>query len=191
VFTGIVVEMGEVVEPPPRLVLRAPQVAAGAELGASVAIDGCCLTVVAIDGDLLSFDAVPETLRRTTLGGLAPGARVNLEPALRVGDRMGGHWVQGHVDAVGELVSAEPEGEAVNLTFAAPDAVLRYAIEKGSVAVSGVSLTITAVDSAGFSVSVIPHTREVTTLGGLAPGDGVNLEADLLGKYVERLLRPG
>ena len=190
-FTGIVVEMGEVMQPPPRLVLRAPQVAADAELGASVAIDGCCLTVVAIDGDLLSFDAVPETLRRTTLGRLAPGARVNLEPALRVGDRMGGHWVQGHVDAVGELVSAEPEGEAVNLTFSAPEAVLRYAIEKGSVAVSGVSLTITAVSGDGFTVSVIPHTREVTTLGGLAPGDGVNLEADLLGKYVERLLRAG
>jgi len=191
VFTGIVVEMGEVVQPPPRLVLRAPQVAAGVELGASVAIDGCCLTVVAVDGDLLSFDAVPETLRRTTLGRLAPGDSVNLEPALRVGDRMGGHWVQGHVDAVGELVSAEAEGDAVNLTFAAPDAVLRYAIEKGSVAVSGVSLTITAVDGEGFSVSVIPHTREVTTLGGLVPGDGVNLEADLLGKYVERLARPG
>ena len=190
-FTGIVVEMGEVVQPPPRLVLRAPQVAAGVELGASVAIDGCCLTVVAVDGDLLSFDAVPETLRRTTLGRLAPGDSVNLEPALRVGDRMGGHWVQGHVDAVGELVSAEAEGDAVNLTFAAPDAVLRYAIEKGSVAVSGVSLTITAVDGEGFSVSVIPHTREVTTLGGLVPGDGVNLEADLLGKYVERLARPG
>ncbi|HET7428130.1 MAG TPA: riboflavin synthase [Gaiellales bacterium] len=186
-FTGIVVEQGEVVEPPPRLVLRAPQTASDAALGDSVAIDGCCLTVVAIDGDRLSFDAVPETLRRTTLGRLRPGTLVNLEPALRAGDRMGGHVVQGHVDAVGSLASAEPEADAVNMTFRAPEEVLRYVIEKGSISVNGVSLTVTAFDDESFSVSVIPHTRAVTNLGRLAPGDEVNLEADLFGKYVERL----
>jgi riboflavin synthase len=187
VFTGIVVEQGEVVEPPPRLVLRAPETASDASLGDSIAIDGCCLTVVAVDDDLLSFDAVPETLRRTTLGGLRPGAAVNLEPALRAGDRMGGHVVQGHVDGVGSLVAAQPEGDALNMTFRAPDAVLRYVIEKGSIGVNGVSLTVTAYGEETFSVSVIPHTRAVTNLGRLAVGDEVNLEADLFGKYVERL----
>jgi riboflavin synthase len=186
-FTGIVVEQGEVVEPPPRLVLRAPQTASDAALGDSVAIDGCCLTVVAIEGDRLSFDAVPETLRRTTLGRLRPGTLVNLEPALRAGDRIGGHVVQGHVDAVGSLASAEPEADAVNMTFRAPEEVLRYVIEKGSISVNGVSLTVTAFDDESFSVSVIPHTRAVTNLGRLAAGDEVNLEADLFGKYVERL----
>jgi riboflavin synthase len=187
VFTGIVQERGTVVAPPPRLVVEATGIAADAAIGDSVSVDGCCLTVTAIDGPRLSFDAVPETLRRTTLGALAAGAQVNLEPALRAGDRMGGHWVQGHVDAVGELVSAEPEGEAVNMTFTAPDTVLRYVIEKGSIAVNGVALTVTVFDDQSFSVSVIPHTLAVTNLGRLAPGDQVNLEADLFGKYVERM----
>ncbi|HVG88090.1 MAG TPA: riboflavin synthase [Gaiellales bacterium] len=189
-FTGIVIEQGVVEHAPPQLVLRAPQVAADVAIGDSVAVDGCCLTVTAVDGPRLQFDAVPETLRRTTLGGFAPGSTVNLEPALRAGDRMGGHVVQGHVDGVGELVSAEPEGDAVNLTFAAPEPVLRYVIEKGSITVNGVSLTVTGFDEATFSVSIIPHTREVTNLGGLEPGDRVNLEADIFGKYVERLLVP-
>jgi len=187
VFTGIVVELGEVRDPAPRLVLRAPQTAAGAVIGDSVSIDGCCLTVVATDGDELSFDAVPETLRRTTLGGLRPGSRVNLEPALRAGDRLGGHIVQGHVDGVGTLRSAIPDADAVDMTFDAPADVLRYVIEKGSISVNGVSLTVTGYDDAGFSVSVIPHTRAVTNLGALTPGDQVNLEADLFAKYVERL----
>jgi riboflavin synthase len=189
-FTGIVIEQGVVEQAPPQLVLRAPQVAADVAIGDSVAVDGCCLTVTAADGPRLQFDAVPETLRRTTLGGFAPGSTVNLEPALRAGDRLGGHVVQGHVDGVGELVSAEPEGDAVNLTFAAPEPVLRYVIEKGSITVNGVSLTVTGFDEATFSVSIIPHTREVTNLGGLEPGDRVNLEADIFGKYVERLLVP-
>jgi riboflavin synthase len=188
VFTGIVQERGTVVAPPPRLVVEAAGIAADAAIGDSVSVDGCCLTVTAIDGVRLAFDAVPETLRRTTLGRLAPGAPVNLEPALRAGDRMGGHWVQGHVDAVGELVSAEPEGEAVNMTFTAPDRVLRYVIEKGSICVNGISLTVTAFDEQGFSVSIIPHTLEVTNLGSLRQGGRVNLESDLIGKYVERLL---
>lgn len=186
-FTGIVVEQGEVREPPPRLVLRAPGIAADAAIGDSVAIDGCCLTVTAIDGDRLSFDAVPETLRRSSLGRLVAGSLVNLEPALRAGDRMGGHLVQGHVDGVGSLLTAAPEQEAVNMTFSAPAEVLRYVIEKGSITVNGVSLTVTAFDKSGFSVSVIPHTRQATNLGRLQPGDPVNLEADLFGKYVERM----
>jgi riboflavin synthase len=188
VFTGIVQERGTVVAPPPRLLVEAIGIAGDAAIGDSVSVDGCCLTVTAIDGARLAFDAVPETLRRTTLGALAAGAAVNLEPALRAGDRMGGHWVQGHVDAVGELVSAEPEGEAVNMTFTAPDTVLRYVIEKGSICVNGISLTVTAFDEQGFSVSIIPHTLEVTNLGSLREGGRVNLESDLIGKYVERLL---
>jgi riboflavin synthase len=187
VFTGIVVEQGAVIDPPPQLRLRAPGIASDAEVGDSVAIDGCCLTVTSIDGDLLSFDAVPETLRRTTLGRLGAGDTVNLEPALRAGDRMGGHLVQGHVDGVGSLRSASADAEAVDMTFAAPEGVLRYVIEKGSIAVNGVSLTVTAFDDETFSVSVIPHTRAVTNLGRLEPGDGVNLEADQFGKYVERM----
>ncbi|MGZ4430755.1 MAG: riboflavin synthase [Gaiellales bacterium] len=186
-FTGIVTEQGEVVERAPGLRLRAPAAAAEAGVGDSVAVDGCCLTVTAVEGELLSFDAVPETLRRTALGRLAPGDLVNLEPALRVGDRLGGHWVQGHVDAVGRLEHARPEGEALNLRFTAPPEVLRYTVEKGSVCVNGVSLTVTAVDAQGFGVSVIPHTLAITNLGRLRPGDPVNLEADLFAKYVERL----
>jgi riboflavin synthase len=186
-FTGIVIEQGTVVEAPPRLVLAAPLVSSDAEVGDSVAVDGCCLTVTSIDGDRLSFDTVPETLRRTTLGLLQPGTTVNLERALRAGDRMGGHWVQGHVDAVGRVEAAVPEAEAMNLTFSAPDSVLRYTIEKGSICVNGVSLTVTAFTDSTFSVSIVPHTHEVTNIGRLQPGSVVNLEADLFGKYVERM----
>jgi riboflavin synthase len=142
-------------------------------------------------GAILQFNAVAETLRRTTLGSLSAGDRVNLEPALRVGDPMGGHWVQGHVDGVGEVARIEPEDEASNFTFTAPPEIMRYAIEKGSVCVAGVGLTITALDETGFSVSLIPHTLAVTTLGALAPSDPVNLEADVLAKYVEKLAFPG
>jgi riboflavin synthase len=188
VFTGIVQEQGVVVEAPPRLVLAAAGIAADARLGDSVAVDGCCLTVTAIDGDRLSFDAVPETLRRSTLGALEPGSPVNLEPALRAGDRMGGHLVQGHVDAVGRLESALEEGEAVNMRFAATNDVMRYVIEKGSICVNGISLTVTAFDEQSFSVSIIPHTLQVTNLGSLREGGRVNLESDLIGKYIERLL---
>jgi riboflavin synthase len=187
VFTGIVVELGTVREPAPDLVLEAPHVAADAQVGDSVSIEGCCLTVTAAEPPLLRFHAVPETLRRSTLGALAAGDRVNLEPALRVGDRLGGHWVQGHVDGVGALESATAEGEAVNLRFSAPAEVLRYTIEKGSICVAGVSLTVVDTDDDGFSVTVIPHTQEVTSLGSLEPGSPVNLEADVFAKYVEKL----
>ena len=187
-FTGIVVELGEVRDPAPRLVLHAPETAAGAAIGDSVSIDGCCLTVVAIDGDELSFDAVPETLRRTTLGRLGPGSRVNLEPALRAGDRLGGHIVQGHVDGVGTLRSAVEDADAVDMTFDAPADVLRYVIEKGSIAVDGVSLTVTGTANGSFTVSLIPETLERTTLGAAQRGTKVNLEVDVLAKYVERLI---
>jgi riboflavin synthase len=195
-FTGIVMELGRVARAETEsggvtLDIVAPGVAAGAQVGDSVAIDGCCLTVTAGDGDVLRFHAMAESLRRTTLADLRAGAYVNLEPALRVGDRMGGHWVQGHVDGVGEATGVEAEGDARVVTFSAPARVLRYIVEKGSICVAGVSLTVTAVDASGFSVALVPHTLAVTTLGAIAPGDRVNLEADLVGKYVERFVFAG
>jgi riboflavin synthase len=193
VFTGIVGEMGSIeaisaTSDGARIRLSAPGTAPGCAIGDSVAIDGCCLTVVALGDGALEFDAVAETLRRTTLGALRPGDRVNVEAAMRMGDRLGGHWVQGHVDGVGEVTAIEPDGDGVRVTFAAPKAVARYTIEKGSVCVAGVSLTVAAYDDDGFTVALIPHTRAVTTLGALVPGARVNLEADLVGKYVEKLV---
>jgi riboflavin synthase len=192
-FTGIVHEMGridEIAATPAgaRLRLAAARTAADCRIGDSVSIDGCCLTAVEVGDDRIAFEAVAETLRRTTLGGLAPGDDVNVEPAMRLGDRMGGHWVQGHVDGVGEVTAVVPDGDGVLVTFSAPHDVLRYTIEKGSVCVSGVSLTVTAIDDETFTVALVPHTRAVTTLGRMAPGVRVNLEADLLGKYVEKLV---
>jgi riboflavin synthase len=155
-----------------------------AELGDSIAVSGVCLTVVAHEDGTLAFDTVPETLARTSLGTLDRSSRVNLEPALRAGDAMGGHYVQGHVDCVGSF-----RGVADGLHwFDAPAGLLRYVAEKGSIAVDGTSLTVAGVDDAGFAVALIPHTLEATTLGGLQPGDPVNLEGDVLAKYVERLL---
>ena len=192
-FTGIVGEMGtiEAIDATPdgaHIRLAAPETAPVCAIGDSVALDGCCLTVVATGAGALEFDAVAETLRRTTLGGLRAGDRVNVEPAMRMGDRLGGHWVQGHVDGVGEVTAVAPDGDGVRVTFSAPEAVARYTIEKGSVTVAGVSLTVAACDDHGFTVALIPHTRAVTTLGALAPGTRVNLEADLVGKYVEKLV---
>ena len=192
-FTGIVREMGRVavVEGGPegvRLRVAAPDAAAQAAIGDSVSISGVCLTVVAVEDGALGFDAVAETLRRSSLGGLRSGDTVNVEPALRAGEPLGGHYVQGHVDGVGRVRAVEPEGESVRMSFDAPAEALRYCVEKGSVAVEGVSLTITDVDESGFSVALVPHTLAVTTLGSLRPGDEVNLEADVLAKYVERLL---
>jgi len=188
-FTGIVRELGTVETfDGSRLVVVAPETAATAALGDSVAVAGVCLTVVANENGRLAFDAVPETLSRTALGGLLPGGAVNVEPSLRVGDPLGGHVVQGHVDAVGRVRSVTPEGDGRRVWVDAPENVVRYCIEKGSVAVDGVSLTIAAFDDDGFEVALIPHTLAVTTLGSLEPGDEVNLEADVLGKVVERLL---
>jgi riboflavin synthase len=188
-FTGIVRELGTVdAFDGSRLVVAAPETAAAAGIGDSVSVAGVCLTVVANENGRLAFDAVPETLSRTSLGGLEHGDRVNVEPALRVGDPLGGHVVQGHVDAVGRVRSVTPEGEGRRVCFDAPDTVVRYCIEKGSIAVDGVSLTVAAFDDDGFEVALIPHSLAVTTLGSLEPGDDVNLEADVLGKVVERLL---
>jgi riboflavin synthase len=193
VFTGLIREVGDVVsvdgdEAGVRLVLTAPATAAQAALGDSVSINGVCLTVVAVDRGRLAFDAVPETLVRSSLGTLKPRSRVNLEPALRAGEPLGGHYVQGHVDGVGTVRSVEPEGDGRRLWFDADAAMLRYVVEKGSIAVQGTSLTVADVDDQGFAVALIPHTLEATTLGALTPGDPVNLEADVLAKYVEKLL---
>jgi riboflavin synthase len=192
-FTGLIREVGRVVahdggDNGVRLTIEAPHTAANAQLGDSIAIDGVCLTVVAVAGDTFAFDAVPETLTRTSLGTLEHGSRVNLEPALRAGDPLGGHYVQGHVDGVGSVRSVEPEGDGKRIWFDAPSELLRYVVEKGSMAVQGTSLTVAGVDDRGFAVALIPHTLSATTLGALEPQDRVNLEADVLAKYVERLL---
>jgi riboflavin synthase len=190
VFTGLVRDLGRVVSfDGGRLTVAAPATAAAAELGDSVAIDGVCLTVVALDGGTLSFDAVPETLARTALSSLDRDSRVNLEPALRAGDPLGGHYVQGHVDGVGTVRSLEPEGAGKRIWIETPADLLRYVVEKGSIAVQGASLTVAATDGAGFAVALIPHTLEVTTLGALMPRDRVNLEVDVLAKYVEKLIK--
>ena len=192
-FTGIVREVGQVVSVDGgpagvRLELDAPAIAAATTVGDSVSVNGCCLTAVAVTGDRVAFDAVPETLARTSLGGLAAGSRANLEPALRAGEPLGGHYVQGHVDGRGAVRSTDPEGGGQRVWIDAGPEILRYVVEKGSVAVEGVSLTVAALDGDGFAVALIPHTLVETTLGGLGPGDPVNLETDVLAKYVERLL---
>jgi riboflavin synthase len=192
VFTGIVRERGRVVEARRngeglQLRVAAPETAEGTSVGGSVAVAGCCLTAVATEDGELAFDAVPETLARTTLGELEKGAEVNLEPALRAGEPLGGHYVQGHVDGVGRVRSLEPEGDGARLTVDVPEELLRYCAEKGSVAVDGVSLTIAGLDDRGVEIALVPHTLEATTLGALEPGMPVNLEVDVLAKYVERL----
>ena len=192
-FTGIVRELGTVAtlergEGSAQLVVDAPAtVAEGPRVGDSVALNGCCLTVTSLSGDRLAFTAVPETLERTSLGTLAAGSRLNVEPALRVGDALGGHIVQGHVDGLGTVVEVATEGDGKRITIGADDDVLRYCVYKGSVAVDGVSLTIAAVDDERFEIALIPHTLEVTTLGAVSVGDRVNLEVDVLAKHVERL----
>jgi len=173
-----------------RLVVAAPQIAAGTSVGDSVSIDGCCLTAVAVEDGSIAFDAVPETLGRTALAQLEAGDEVNLEPALRAGDPHGGHYVQGHVDAVGTVRSVEPEGEGKRIWVDVGADVLRYLVEKGSITVEGVSLTVAELDEQGFAVALVQHTLGATTLGGLEAGDHVNLETDVLAKYVERLLHP-
>ncbi len=195
-FTGIVREVGRVVsaaggENGVALVVEARGTAAGVDVGGSVAVDGVCLTAESVGGGELTFHAVPETLRRTALGQLVPDAHVNLEPALRAGEALGGHFVQGHVDAIGTVRGIEPEGEGVRMTIEAPAEVLRYCVEKGSIAVSGVSLTVAELHDDGFSVALIPHTLAETTLGDLLPGRQVNLEVDVIAKYVERLVSQG
>jgi riboflavin synthase len=193
-FTGIVEELGAVRGVHPvgdgaHLEIAATQVLADSTVGASIAVNGCCLTVVALGEGGFAADAVTETLRRTCLGTLAIGDPVNLERPVRLEDRLGGHLVQGHVDAVGTLRSRDPNPDgSQRVEFGAPTSVLRYVVEKGSITVDGVSLTVAEVLDDGFAVAVIPHTLAVTTLGSTAPGGGVNLEVDVIAKYVERLL---
>jgi len=181
-FTGIVRERGRIVSfDDGKLVLDSTL---QPEIGDSVSVDGICLTVTGRDNGRLSFDVMPETLAR----GKRFRAEVNLEPALRIGDPLGGHYVQGHVDGVGRVRGVDREGDDVRLRIEAPREILRYCIEKGSITIDGVALTITALDDDTFAVALVPHTLAVTTLGAAEPGDEVNLEADVLAKYVERLL---
>lgn len=195
-FTGIVRELGRVVSleggrEQARLVVAAPGLAPELEVGDSVAVDGCCLTVVGKQDGTLAFDLSAETISRSAVGSLEPGQGTNLEPAIRVGEPLGGHYVQGHVDAVGRVRSLVPEGEGVRMWLEIPPDVLRYCVEKGSLTVAGVSLTIAELTEDAVALALIPHTLEVTTLGKAQPGDPVNLEADVIAKYVERLLPGG
>ncbi len=192
-FTGIVESVGAVVGVEPagsltRLVIEAPEIVDGVEVGDSVAVNGGCLTVTRIEGATLAFEAVAETLEVTALGDLRPGSRVNLERALRAGGRLDGHIVQGHVDGVGRVDRLVREGDDVRLYVDCEEVFAGWRVEQGSVAIQGVSLTVVGVREKGFDVALIPHTLEVTTLGELAPGARVNLEADVLGKYVKRYL---
>jgi riboflavin synthase len=157
------------------------------ELGASICVDGVCLTVAALGRDSFSADVSGETLRVTTLGGKRAGARVNLEPSLRAGDSLGGHWVSGHVDGIAEVLATERDARSLFVRLSAPASLARYIARKGSVTLDGVSLTVNEVDGVKFTINLIPHTLEVTTLGSLAGGTRVNLEVDLLARYVERL----
>jgi riboflavin synthase len=196
VFTGIVEEMGtlaasgpidsEAAAPGRRLVISAATVTEGTQIGDSIAVNGCCLTVVSMGPGWWAADAVPETLGRTTLGQLRPGDPVNLERAAALGSRLGGHLVQGHVDAVGTVVAPGPALE-VHLG----DGLTAYLVEKGSVTVDGVSLTVVDVRHDGFSIALIPHTLDVTTLGRKVAGDPVNVEVDVIAKYAARLLQAG
>src|SRR4051812_40447156 len=194
-FTGLVEDMGSVVRADRRsdaLVLGIkPEQMAVSELGIgeSICHDGTCLTVTEVARDAFTVLAGAETLARTTLGNLRIGKRVNLERSLRVGDRLGGHWVTGHIDGTGELIRRTDLGSNLVLVIGAAPALLRYIVEKGSIAAAGVSLTVNSVDERGFSVAIIPHTRDHTTLGDLAPGDRVNLEVDILAKHVEKLVK--
>ena len=185
-FTGIVEELGTVASRTgSRMVVRCRKVLEDVELGASIAVNGCCLTVVdwSVDEHWFAADVTEESYARTQLGDLEPGSPVNLERPVRLQDRLGGHLVQGHVDAVGEIVRPAPD-----LRVRVPETLHRYLVEKGSVTVDGVSLTVVDPDPDGFTVAVIPHTAEVTTLGTKGTGDRVNIEVDVMAKYAERLL---
>jgi riboflavin synthase len=192
-FTGLVEEKGTVTAldqlgDAVRLTVRGPVVTSDAALGDSISVNGCCLTVAELHGDAFSADVMAESLSRTSLGDLEPASEVNLERALAAGARMGGHIVQGHVDGTGELLERTTSDNWDVLRFSLPGDLARYLVEKGSITVEGVSLTVVEVAHDWFSVSLIPTTLADTTLGGLAAGDRVNLEVDILAKYVERLL---
>ncbi len=193
-FTGIVRELGTVeaierAEDGVRLRVRAPRTAARAAAGDSIALSGVCLTATAVNDSTVTFDAVPETVRRSSLGRLEPGGKVNVEPALRVGEPLGGHIVQGHVDGVGRVRGIEPEGDGKRLSVELPSGLERYCVEKGSIALEGVSLTVAAVGPRHVEIALVPHTLTATTLGHLRSGDRLNVEVDVVAKHVERLLQ--
>jgi len=195
-FTGIVEELGRVRSledraGAARLVVDCATVNRDSSVGDSVAVNGVCLTAVEVTGEALSFDLARETLDRSTLGGLRAGDPVNLERPLTLATRLGGHLVQGHVDGVAAVRSVDRNGAEASIRIALPSSLRPYVVEKGSIAVDGVSLTVTVVDDEGFEVALIPHTLAATTLGERGPGDGVNLEADVVAKYVENLARRG
>ena len=189
-FTGLIEEQGRVLTPPRngKLSLAASKVTEGLALGDSIAVNGVCLTVSAFSGQRFTDDVMPETLHRSNLGELRTGSLVNLERALPATGRFGGHFVSGHIDGVGSLLSVRPEGNALIFSIRAAPELLRGIVEKGSVAIDGISLTVVEVTETLFSVSVIPHTAAVTTLAGKRPGDRLNLETDMIGKYVLRAL---
>ncbi len=192
-FTGLVQSLATVRAvvsegPGVRLVIADSMTALRAAVGDSIALNGCCLTVVSVDDECLTFEAGPETLARTTLGKLAKGDRVNLETSLKVGDELGGHLVTGHIDAVGTIDARQDDAEWSTLWVRVPGDLMRQIASKGSVAVDGVSLTLVDVEDRRFSVALIPHTLHVTTLGSRQLGDRVNLETDVLAKYVQRQL---
>jgi len=192
VFTGIIAEIGTVASVQrgtvTRIEVNSQLVRQGVNLGDSIAVNGVCLTITKPAERLLCFDAVQETIARSSLGALRVGESVNLEGAIKAGEPMGGHFVLGHVDGVGAIESITPTGESRVIRVNAPRTVLRYIVDKGSIAIDGISLTVASCDASGFTVAVIPHTIQATTLRERRAGDKVNLEADILGKYVEKLL---
>jgi len=193
-FTGLIEGIGTLLRtersgPDARMVIRPDFRMENAVLGESIAVDGACLTVIEFRQETLTADVSAETLGRTTLGRKAPGSRINLERALRLGDRVGGHLVTGHIDGIAVLKERRPEGRSFRLFFDASREIMRYVIWKGSVAVDGVSLTVNGVSSGGFDVNIVPHTASVTTLASLQIGGEVNIETDLIGKYVEKMVR--
>lgn len=190
-FTGIIEEVGRVLSAQPdRLSVAAGTVLQGLELGGSIAVNGACLTVIAFDAQSFSVELMPETIKKTNLGQAKTGSQVNLERPLTIGKPLGGHLVQGHVDAVGKVLSIEREDQAMLISFSAPEDVMRYIVRKGFIAVDGASLTVVERDATSFKVSLVGFTRSHTTLGKLRVGDSVNLEADIIAKYVEQFNRP-
>ena len=193
-FTGIIEEIGKMRSVQTnrqggRLIVAAHEITADIKLGDSVAVNGVCLTAVEFDRESIAFDISAETLSRTTLGRLRSGSVVNLERSLAVGGRLGGHIVQGHVDGTGELISKQPSGDGVVIRFGYPAELGRYICMKGSIAVEGISLTVSGLGDGWFEVAIIPHTLKMTNLNALTSGDPVNLEVDIVAKYVERLLQ--
>ncbi|SPQ00448.1 Riboflavin synthase [Candidatus Sulfobium mesophilum] len=195
-FTGLIAEMGEIVTVTKRgsgarMSLNSRHLSSEAQIGDSIAVNGTCLTVVELKGQTLSFDVSYETLRSTNLGELKTKDRVNLEPSLRLDSRLGGHFVTGHIDGLGTIESKAASGDVLRIVIGAGSDITRFLVEKGSVAVDGISLTVVEVMPKGFSTVIIPHTAALTTIGYKGPGDTVNIEVDILGKYVSKFLHKG